>query len=269
MQTVMFLLGVLFALAGGFLLLHKDSGKTGGALLLFTGFALLILGSDLGQHVRTLKVSEAGVEVSFSAAPTALTPQQVVGAQKAQELRLAPALPPAAVDSEAKAAASRIFATYKDELDTLHRSLTRHGYTPVPNPSMDLNPGTVVSIAPQGEITIRFKQQDAFPELKSQSSALDLVQFISGKTRTGSGAFFIGSFACVRGFREDMPLLAESVTRIAPAVDDALKRDASLQVVRSVVGCYGEEKSVLAKYFSDRVRTRVNLGFQITTPIRH
>jgi len=294
MNVVFIILGILCVLTGLMLFWgDTDSQKKGGGLCLFVGLVLLILGTpDLSRRLRTVKVG--GLEASFAEQPASLTPQQEAGAQQAQEKWFAPQpasksaasqltsqqapVQPASAKSDplggTNAAASLfadIFRRYRERSDTLHRALKEEGYTPAPDPSTDLTPGTVVRIAQDGGVTVYLKQKDAFPQLDVKSSAFDFRQFTSlGGTKEGFSR--IGTFECQHGFRENINL-AYAVTPIAPVADAALKQGSSLHVVRSVLGCYGNETSFLIQSLHSSPAPQVPpkryiLGFQLAMTLR-
>lgn len=284
MHIVIFILGVICVL-GGLLLFLAETGseKTGGAICLLAGIGLLILGSDLSQHLRTFKLSGTSVEVSFSQEPAVLTPQQVAGAQKAQQIRLAPSrqAPPQQTTATTGARLldwSAILAEasrrHQEKLDTLHQALRNEGYTSAPDPSTDLSPGTVVRIAQDGGVTVYLKQKDAFPQLNIQSSNFDFRQFTSLGGKPGFTE--MGSFDCQQGFREKITFLPNAATPIPPVVDAALKSDSNLHVVLSVLGCYGKDTTFRVTTLhpspvqpdSSAPLKRYTLGFQTTTLLR-
>jgi hypothetical protein len=149
---------------------------------------------------------------------------------------------------------------------TLQEALRQQRFSPAPNPSLDLIPGTIISLAQDGSVAIRFQQQDAFPTLKVQSSNFDFSQFTS-LGGTAEGFTQIGLFNCQQAFREELGS-AHNLT-LAPAVDSAMKQDPSLYVVRSVLGCYGYDGFPPSPYSRPEPKKRYIVGFQLATTIRH
>lgn len=263
MRVVMFILGVLFALAGLLFLLGEDKEKTRGTMVLLVGLALLVLGSDLGNRVKNVSLGEKGLEMGFAPEPASLTPQQVAGAGNRQQTNLAsqasqinltarlsqPNTGARTIDtpsSTTNASLSKFLDGIKrrqqERTATLHQALASKGFTPAPDPKTDLSPGSVIRIGQDGSVTPQFSRQESFPQLKIRPSNFDFVQFTSlGGTKTGFTG--IGSFECEQGFQEDMDLWAYLLTPVTPSVDRALQQDPSLHVVRSVIGCYGKEDS--------------------------
>jgi hypothetical protein len=293
MQIVMSILGAVCVLVGLLLLLQETSAeKTKGVAAMIMGIALLILGSDLGRRVQNLKLGETGVEMSFSQEPAPLTPAQVSGAQRQQQLWLAPqgghgtggssnasqslGSQSNGLQSNGTPSTGALKFTwnsaeaerrYQEQTEALHQALQAQGFTAAPNPAVDLGPGTVVRIAPDGKLAVLFSRVDAFPMLKVQASTFDFLQFTSlGGTRTGFKV--VGVFVCEQGFREDMSPVSFAVTPVSLAAEAAMSRDASLKAVRSVLGCYGREVWSAGLLQSSAPQKRYILGFQLATTLR-
>lgn len=187
------------------LLFGKDEEKKQGAFVVALGAALCIIGVESGRSVKSVRVSATSMEVSFSDEPVALSRQQITGAQQAQQARLTPK-PLLASAGTQRVQPSDFFAAatrrYQEQTATLHAALQQAGFTPMADPTMDISPGAVVSVAADGKVTVHFSRQDAFPGLKIRSSPFDFVQFTSMQgTKSGFGD--VGSFTCEQGFQED------------------------------------------------------------------
>ena len=286
MRVVMFIIGAILALLAlaGFLPLMLGSSQRGKAersgsnsteekegkglptILLFAGVVLLVLGSNLGDRVGSLKLGESGMEITFTPEAAKLTPQQVAGAQRAQQIKLFPPPQKTADSTATTASAASLFEemrrTLQAQTEVLHQALASEGFTPAPDPMTDLSPGTVVRVGQEGSVIVRFNREEAFPQLKVRSSNFDFVQFTSlGGTRPGFR--WLNGFDCQQGFREDMDLLTLA-TPIASGVNTALRQDPSLHIVRSVIGCYGKG-GLLEAVRSAGPKGRYILGFQLAT----
>jgi hypothetical protein len=212
MRVVMFIIEVILALFGLMLLVlfkEKEGKKAQGTILLLGGVVLLVLGSDLGDRVKNFKLGESGLEMAFTPQPASLTPKQVAGAQRAQQIKLAPQQS-AASSTASNASVASLFEELKRmqqaQTEALHQALASQGFTPAPDPTTDLSPGTVVRIGQDGSVTAQFGREEAFPQLKLRSSNLDFVQFTSLGTKKGFTQFVGSGFHCEQGFREDMDL---------------------------------------------------------------
>lgn len=274
MRVVMFITGIPCVVIGLLLLLlyeDKDGKRTKGTVALLSGVLLLILGSGLGDRVQRLKLGEAGMEMAFAPEPAVLTPQQVAGAQKAQAQKLTLATPQhttASLDwtpSQTFGFEAAIRRRW-EETAALHQALANQGFAPTTDPSVIFYPGTVVRLSPDGKISLQFSWHDAFPDLKMTTTTFDFVQFTSlGGTKPGFAD--IGFFHCQQGFREDMDLASEFFIPISANVDNAMRQDPTLHVVKSVLGCNGNFNILLTQ---DQKLTPVQqvLGFQLGTPVR-
>lgn len=246
---------------------QETEGKRGlGTILLLAGVVLLVFGSNLGDRVGSVNLGESGLEIVFTPEPAKLTPEQVAGAQRAQQIRL---LAPAQNTGTSTASVASLFENMKrnqqEQTEVLHQALALEAFTPAPDPMADLGPGAVVRVGQDGSVSLQFNRLEAFPQLKVRSSNFDFVQFTSLRG-TRPGFTWLGSaFVCQQGFREDMDLSSYVSTPIAAGVNNALRQDSSLHIVRSVIGCHGKNFSLLASYSASHDPGRCILGFQLAT----
>ena len=250
---------------------EEKEGKRGPATIsLFVGAALIILGTNLGDRVTNLNVGGNGLEMAFAPQAASLTPQQVAGAQRAQQIKLAPlAKLPSNQNNPFASLADQARVTQEARTARLHLALANQGFTPAPDPSADLSKGSIVRIGLDGKVAVQFSRQQAFPDLKVRPSSFDFQQFTSmGDPKAGFTT--IGLFECQQGFREDMDLVSYAFTRVAPVANNALQQEPSLHVIRSVMGCYGKEIRFDARLSQslDGPEKRYILGFQLATAVR-
>ena len=265
MRMVMFIIGIVCVLAGLFFtflsLLDEKLGKrTLGITTVLAGVLLLVLGSNLGDKVSDLELGDGKLKMSFAQQAAVLTPQQNAGAQRAQLSKLSE--PPPSPTADQKQRATNFLSHFQQQIDqgsieSLHRKLAVLGFTPAPDPTVDMSPGTIVRVGQDGALVVLFTRLQAFPQLKLRySDFYDLAD-----VRQRGPVWITSSFECHQPFRLDMDLASYAVTPISLDANAALRQDPSVYVVRTGVGCDGRGGFPLAT-------SRYFFGFQLATPVQ-